>query len=100
MGWPKGKKRGPKQPIPDADNPPKKKRIINKKVIWNLKNVFLHLHTHSIFINSQSKKADSASVPQSNLLLENAERMALPSKQLLENAERVIAAVASGKVDD
>ena len=93
MGWPKGKKRGPKQPIPDADNPPKKIRIINKKVIWNLKNVFLLLHTHSIFINYQSKKADSA-------LLENAERMALPSKQLLENAERVIAAVASWKVDD
>ena len=56
MGWPKGKKRGPKQPIPDTDNPPKKKRVINKKVIWNLKSVLSASFTPIPSYNSRAKK--------------------------------------------
>lgn len=84
MGWPKGKKRGPKQPILDADNPPKKIRVINKKVIGNLKVLLMLVHPQ--FHLNQSKKPDAGTAQKSD--------------QSLGNAERVIAAVASGKVND
>ena len=55
MGWPKGKKRGPKQPILDADNPPKKIRVINKKVIGNLKVLLMLVHPHFILIRAKNQ---------------------------------------------